>query len=100
MRENVIKDLQKLCRLELSQSEEKVLQERLTTIIMHMASLETLETKDTPPCTRVQQETTKEALRDDICKDHLSKKAFLQNAPQSIGGMIQVPVVIEKEEKL
>jgi len=100
MHENVIKDLQKLCRFELSQREEKVLKERLETIVSHMESLEALDTKNTPPCIRVQQDSPKEGLRDDIPGNDLPKKFFLDNAPQSIGGMVQVPVVIEKEEKL
>lgn len=98
--ENTIKDLQKLCRLQLSQSEEKVLQDRLASIVKHVASLDSLDTKNTPPCIRVQQDIPKDSLREDLCENSLSKKDFLDNAPQSIGGMVQVPVVIEQEEKL
>ena len=92
----VIKDLQKLCRLQLSKEEEKVLQERLEAIVLHMSKLGALDTKDTPPCIRVQKNLQKTTLRDDIVKGHISKEDFIKNSPKHIGGMIQVPVVIEK----
>ena len=70
---------------------------KLDEIVKSMEQLEALETTDIPPCIRVQQSIQKSTLRDDIEKDHLSKELFIKNAPKSIGGMIQVPVVIKKE---
>lgn len=95
----VIKDLQKLCRVSLSEKEEKHLQEKLDAIALHINQLESLDTKDIPPCIRVQKNLSKSVLREDKPINDLSKEDFIKAAPKHIGGMVQVPVVIEKGEE-
>jgi aspartyl/glutamyl-tRNA(Asn/Gln) amidotransferase C subunit len=92
-----IQTLQKLCRIALSREEEKELEKKLDAIVDHISQLETIPTEDIPPCIRVQQFKGKATLRDDIIQDLLSKDLFLENAPQSFGGMVQVPPVLDKE---
>lgn len=92
-----IKHLQKLSRIRLSEEEESELQKNLEGIVSYIVELEAIDTTDIPPCIRVQQSIEKTTLREDTIKDTLAKELLLENAPKSIGGMIQVPVVIDKE---
>ena len=92
-----IKQLQKLSCISLSEQEEESLREDLEKIISHMDRLKNFDTGVTPPCVSVQQSLKMSPTRKDEIKDPLEKELFINNAPKSVGGMIQVPIVIDKE---
>lgn len=95
----VIDHLEKLCRIQCTDQEKKDLLQRLRQVVDYIHLLDQIDTEHVAPCIRVQQSLQKNTLREDVVKDQLSKETFLKNSPAHIGGMIQVPSVIDKEER-
>ena len=95
--EEQVKHLMELSRISLSEEEIGHLLIKLKEIVGHISRLEGVDTDGVLPCIRVQQSLQLNPLRKDEIKDPLSRELFLKNAPKSVGSLVQVPVVIEKE---
>lgn len=89
-----IEYLTKLCRIECSLSEQASLKKDLTNILGYIQSLNEVDTSNVKPCIHV-LESVHNIMRDDIIGSTMSREAFLENAPQSISGMIRVPLVLK-----
>ncbi len=84
-----------LARLQLSDEEKERAGGELSQILDHFEQLGALDTSDVPPTDHVFPVVN--VLRADTPRPSLSREAALQNAPESAGGMFQVPRVVEAE---
>lgn len=92
-----MKELSKLSRIQLTQEEEKTLQENIQNILGYMDQIEEVDTEGVPTCTTVLP-TLKNVLAEDEPGELLDRETFLRGAPDQVGGMIKVPSVIQFEE--
>jgi len=90
------KYLGSLARIELSEEEEKTFNQNLEKILGYMHLLDEVDTQGTLPCTHV-LETATNVMGEDEVGEHLDHETFLKNAPDSVGGMIKVPPVMQAE---
>lgn len=84
-----------LARLELSEEEKERAGGELSQILDHFEQLKSLDTEGVPPTEHVFPVVN--VLRADTPRPGLPREAALQNAPESAGGMFQVPRVVEAE---
>jgi len=84
-----------LARLELSSEEKERAGGELSQILEHFEQLKALDTEGVPPTEHVFPVVN--VLRADTPRPSLPREAALQNAPESAGGMFQVPRVVEAE---
>ena len=84
-----------LARLELSDEEKEREAGELSQILNHFEQLRALDTTDVPPTEHVFPVVN--VLRADSPRPSLPREAALANAPESAGGMFQVPRVVEAE---
>jgi len=94
MDEEELTKLTKLCRIECTEEEKKILQQRLAKILKYIELLGEVDTEGVEPCCRV-SENLKSVLREDEVGETLPRELFLANAPAHVGGMIRVPPVIK-----
>jgi len=90
-----LQHLQSLCAFELSEEEKTHFLTNLQKIIEYVHQLSELETEQVKPCHFVSKELQKNVYRKDEVTHSLSREAFLENAPEQIGGMIKVPPVMK-----
>ena len=90
------KYLASLARIELSEEEEKVFNHNLEKILGYMHLLDEVNTQGVLPCAHV-LETVQNVMGEDEVGEHLDHETFLKNAPDSVGGMIKVPPVMQNE---
>ncbi len=88
--------LEKLCRIKLAPQEKEKLSNNLKRVLDYVAILNEVDTSDVEPCSHVLESMTA-PLREDVAKRLISRKEFLDNAPQHVGGMIKVPKVIKDQ---
>jgi len=93
--EKEIDKLIKLCRIACSEKEKEELTGHLRTILAYVAEIEKLDLSRTAPCYHV-QETLSSVMREDIPGETLPRALFLANAPLHVGGLIRVPLVLQK----
>lgn len=86
-----------LARIDLSVEEEKVFNANLKKILAYMDMLEKIDVKGVLPCAHV-LETVQNVMDEDEPGPLFPRETFLENAPDSIGGMIRVPPVMQQEE--
>ncbi len=84
-----------LSRLELSDAERERAANELSQIIGYFEALSELDTENVAPTMHALP--IENVLRADEVRAGLSHEAALQNAPESAGGMFQVPRVVEAE---
>ncbi len=84
-----------LSRLELSEAERERIATELSQILGYFETLGELDTENVEPTMHAMP--LENVLRPDVVKLSLSHEAALQNAPESAGGMFQVPRVVEAE---
>ena len=87
-------NLTKLCRINCSDEELKVLLKNLQSILEYIDQLKEVDTENTPVCNHVSQEL-ESFMREDEADQSLDRTAFLKNSPSHVGGMIRVPTVIK-----
>ena len=85
-----------LSRIYLSDEEKLVVATSINKILNYMTLVEEVDTTDIAPCTHV-LETLSNVMRDDIPSLPMDRELFLKNAPDTVGGMIKVPPVIQFE---
>lgn len=89
--------LSQLVRLELTPEEEAIFNRNLKKILGYMALISEVDTEGVLPCAHV-LETIHNVLEEDEEGPLFSREMFLKNAPDSVGGMVKVPPVIQQEE--
>ena len=94
---NLIKHLQKLSRLALSEKEEAICLENLRKIVNYVDCLTKIPTESVEPCIQVIPNHIA-PLREDEPFDLIAREELLRNAPEHAGGMIKVPKVIKELE--
>ena len=90
---SLILKLEKLSRLELSETERTKIQEDLNKVLKMVEKLEELDVKEVEPLLHVSEE--EHVLRKDEIKNQISREEALANAPKSDGKYFKVPKVIK-----
>jgi len=91
-----------LANLELTSEEVPRMQRDLNNILGHVAQLQQLNTEGVPAMAQVGEmlgadiEDTGAALREDIVRPSLDRKAVMAAAPETDGRFFKVPKVIER----
>jgi aspartyl-tRNA(Asn)/glutamyl-tRNA(Gln) amidotransferase subunit C len=86
-----------LARLGLEPDEITRLQDQLSSILDHIAALDTLDTEAIPPTAQVV--TLSNVLRDDVAIDSLPREAVLANAPRRFDGFFEVHAVLGSNDE-
>jgi aspartyl-tRNA(Asn)/glutamyl-tRNA(Gln) amidotransferase subunit C len=84
-----------LARLELEPEERETVARDLTRILEYFETLERLDTRGVEPMAHVLP--LQNVLRTDTVRPGLSLEAALQNAPEAVEGLFQVPRVVEAD---
>lgn len=87
--------LEKLSRLQLSDTERENITNDLNNILEMIATLEDLDTEGVKPLRHVMEESTK-PWREDVVKQPITKAEALQNAPNHDDDYFKVLKVIDK----
>ncbi|MFI0434503.1 MAG: Asp-tRNA(Asn)/Glu-tRNA(Gln) amidotransferase subunit GatC [Parachlamydiaceae bacterium] len=90
-----IQQLTRLCRIDCTQEEQASLLEDLEKILAYIEQLDEVNTENITPCNHI-LEGMANVMREDVIGEGLDREKFLANAPSHIGGMIRVPLVINK----
>ncbi|MGE3953922.1 MAG: Asp-tRNA(Asn)/Glu-tRNA(Gln) amidotransferase subunit GatC [Parachlamydiales bacterium] len=91
-----IDHLVELCRIDATAEERTRLCKNLTDIVAYFEQLEGIDTEEVPPCNFVLGESPSPMREDRIEESRLlARQTFLENSPAHVGGLIQVPPVIE-----
>ena len=90
-----IKSLAQLCAIRCTPEEEAALLGDLEKIISYFDLLSEIDTKGVVPCSHVLADMVN-VMREDKTGPTLSRKEFLDNSPDHVGGMIKVPPVIQQ----
>ncbi len=89
------KFLANLARIELTSEEEVTLSKNLEKIMNYIHQIDEVDVEGVLPCAHV-LETVHNVMDEDEPEACISTKDFLKNAPESVGGMVKVPTVIEE----
>ncbi|MGB7977666.1 MAG: Asp-tRNA(Asn)/Glu-tRNA(Gln) amidotransferase subunit GatC [Chlamydiales bacterium] len=87
--------LKKLCRIECTAEEGEDLFNSLNRILQYIEQLKEVDTENTKTCRYVLRGMLRNRMRDDEIKDLLPREKFLEGAPDQIGGMIRIPIVMK-----
>jgi aspartyl-tRNA(Asn)/glutamyl-tRNA(Gln) amidotransferase subunit C len=87
-----VRHVASLARLGLSDEEESRLQEQLSSILEHIASLDRLDTAAIPPTAQVV--ALSNVMRDDRVTTSLPREAVLANAPRQTNGFFEVHAIL------
>jgi aspartyl-tRNA(Asn)/glutamyl-tRNA(Gln) amidotransferase subunit C len=93
--QRLISHLEKLARLELSNTEREQLREDLNRILEMVEKLQALPTDGVEPLVYINDAPN--PLRPDRAEGQIPREAALRNAPQQDGRYFQVPKVIKKQ---
>jgi len=86
--------IETLCQIECSEEEKKILFSDLQKIVTLIKSLQEIDTEGVDPCYSPFDHFFT-PLREDDPVEKLDQRALLDNAPDTIGGFVKVPTVIE-----
>lgn len=89
----VVKHVEKLCRLRLTDEEQKKFTEQLTKILTYMDKLNELNTENVEPTSHVAD--LKNILRKDTIIKSMDIENVLSNAPDKDSKCFKVPAIIE-----
>jgi aspartyl-tRNA(Asn)/glutamyl-tRNA(Gln) amidotransferase subunit C len=95
LNEENIRYLTQLCRIAVEDKDIPLLFKQLKTILDYIDQLQEVDVSDLSPHHHVEPMEIS-TLREDVPETHLPREKFLKNAPETIGGMIRVPPVIQK----
>ena len=90
---DLVLKLEKLSRLELSETEREQIQSDLNKILKMVEKLDELDTKNVEPLLHVSE--GQNVLREDEIKNQISREEALSNAPKSDEKYFKVPKVIK-----
>lgn len=91
-----IAKLSKLCRINLSESEQKALQKDLKEILDYVDQLNDIDTENVEPCNHVLADMVN-VMREDVVGTSLPRELFMGNVPSQAGGLVRVPPVIKAQ---
>lgn len=91
---NLILRLEKLARLQLSDTEREEIGGDLDKILAMVDKLQEIDTENVEPLTYINEEVN--VLRADAIKNQTDRDAALRNAPDTDGTYFKVPKVIER----
>ena len=91
---DLILKLEKLSRLELSETERSAIQKDLGNILGMVDKLNELNTDGVEPLVYISEEEN--TLRDDEIKHQVTREEALKNAPNADGSFFRVPKMINK----
>jgi len=92
---DMVKHVAHLVRLGISDEEAQKFSPQFTSIIDYFNMLNEVDTENVPPASDTTNNTN--ILREDTAKPSMSRKEFLNNAPQSERGYVKVPTVLGEE---
>ena len=92
--DNLIKYLEELSRLKLSEEEEKEAKADLTKILGYIDMLNEIDTTDVEPMSHPFSYTNN--FREDVCVESTERELILKNAPQQKDGCFKVPTTVEQ----
>lgn len=95
LNEESIKILSKLSRIEITDEEIPALLADLKRVLDYVGELQKVDVSHLSPYSHVEEQGVS-SLREDRVGDHLSKEAFLANAPDKVGGMVRTPPVFKQ----
>lgn len=90
-----VKKIARLAQLEIADSEVPQIAAHLNSILGHFQKIQRLDLKDVPATSHVHGAVN--VMRDDLVQPPLPVEAVLQNAPDTSGRYIRVPLIIEQE---
>jgi len=88
-----VEHIARLARLSLSEMEKELYRSQLSSILDHVARLQTLDTRDIPPTFSVLP--LQSVTRADDPAPGLQRQDLLSNAPQVEDGQFRIPPVFE-----
>jgi aspartyl-tRNA(Asn)/glutamyl-tRNA(Gln) amidotransferase subunit C len=89
-----LENLEKLCKITLSEKEKDSLLQGIKNILSYMEQLNELDTTNVPPCSHILKDLQQNVFRKDEIGQTLTREEFLSDAPEKISGMVQVPLII------
>jgi len=89
-----IKNLSKLCRIEMSEEELTRFQEEIGKVLGYIEQLAEVDVAHLTPYSHIEEQGI-DLIREDTIKESLPREEFLDNAPKHVGGMIAVPPVMK-----
>ena len=95
--EKLLRKLEKLCRIRLTESEEKKFLNNLENILAYVDMLDEVDTEGVEPCNHVIDDVVA-PLREDEPIRLLDRDVFLRGTPEHIGSFLKVPKVIKEEQ--
>ena len=88
-----VRHIAKLARLRLSDAEQKVMAEQLSSILDYIEQLNELDVSDVEPMSHVLDLVN--ATREDVVNQRITHEEALKNAPSADSDYFRVPRVIE-----
>jgi aspartyl-tRNA(Asn)/glutamyl-tRNA(Gln) amidotransferase subunit C len=95
LNEESIRNLSRLCRIELKDEEVDPLCKNLKRVLDYVSQLQEVDVSDLSPHSHSDEQGI-DALRADRVGHQLPREVFLANAPDQVGGMIRVPPVMKQ----
>lgn len=92
-----LEHLAKLCRIGCDQEKQEKLLQDFREIVVYVEKLNEVDTSQVEPCNYVTEGLTATPLREDIPQKTLDRDAFLKGSPNSIAGLVRVPLVISSK---
>ena len=86
-------NLSHLARIQYTENELQQLLPEISRFLDYVQLLDEIDTTNVEPCYQVLDEATM-LLRPDQVTGSLQREEFLLNAPQHVGGMVRVPIVL------
>lgn len=94
--ESDLENLEKLCRIRLTEEERASLTENLDKILRAVARLSEIDTEGVSPCLHVIAGVSAPLREDDPEEAVIKREDFLQSSPEFVGGFVKVPQVIQE----
>lgn len=95
LNEEKIKQLTQLCRIAVADQDIPLLYRQLKQVVDYIELLQEVDVSHLSPYAHIEAQEVV-SLREDDVEPSLPREKFLANAPDTIGGMIRVPPVIQK----
>ncbi len=86
--------LTKLCHIECEETEKKKLLHSLQGVLNYVELLKEIDTEGVKAFNHI-LETMQNVTREDKVGETLPREEFLANAPDHVGGMIRVPLILK-----
>ena len=92
---SAVRTIADLARIKVPEEDLDHLAGELSNILTFIEQLKEVDTENTKTCRYVLRGMLRNRMRDDEIKDLLPREKFLEGAPDQIGGMIRIPIVMK-----